>query len=381
MTASQPPDDPESTRSWASEPPQRSQTEPNKSDDRPDLPPTQSRQFDVSLKQVFERETRAALRLFVPELLHDPIGVSTINTEVSRVQTRQVDLLFRIEAEEPWILHLEAQSTPDPSLPLRLIDYNVAAQLQNEQPVHSGILLLRPEADHPCLTGQHTVYLPASAKRKPTIRIDYEVHRLWTMSVDDFLNGPVGLLPLAPLSDITLDQLASTLDTIQGRLGELNDPVRERELLGLTFLLLGLRREYFSAAYDQILRDRTMINWRDSLTAVHLFEEGHQAGILEGHQAGILEGRQAGILEGRQAGILEGSMAVARNALLNLGTRRFGAAEPATRALIESSDDLSALQSATEAILDINSWDELVAMIRPSPSDDAGGWDLKSTLE
>ncbi len=344
------------------DPNDETEPDPNQAPETPQPPPTQSRQFDVSFKQIFERETRAALRLFSSEPLTGPVSI--INTELSQVQTRQVDLLFKVEAEEPWIVHLEAQSTTDASLPARLTNYNASLHLHHEMAVRSSIILLRPEADHPKLSGRYIVHLPASIGGRETISLTYEVYRLWTMDVHDFLQGPIGLLPLAPLTNITLDQLTQTLDTIQQRLRALGNPVQERELLSLTNLMLGLRRDHFAAAYQQIARNRIMIDWRDSLTARMLIQEG----ILEGRQEGIQEGRQEGILEGRQEGILEG-LAVVRAMLLDLGTRRFGAAEPETQALIENSEDLDALRRAAGTILDVESWQELLATLRRALDD------------
>ena len=48
-----------------------------------------------------------------------------------------------------------------------------------------------------------------------------------------------------------------------------------------------------------------------------IYNQGHQAGVIEGHQAGVIEGHQAGVIEGHQAGVIEGE---ARGALKTLFT-------------------------------------------------------------
>lgn len=112
-----------------------------------------------------------------------------------------------------------------------------------------------------------------------TIRIRYDVYRLWTMDPAEFLQGPVGLLPLAPLADIHATELVPTLEQIEERLLEVEDRSQAHDLLGLTLMLLGLRTQFFPDAYEQIERIGNMIDWSESKTVKRWLEEGRQAGI------------------------------------------------------------------------------------------------------
>lgn len=62
---------------------------------------------------------------------------------------------------------------------------------------------------------------------------------------------------------------------------------------------------------------------------------------------------------------------MARASLRDLGERRFGASDASTRALIEACNDLEALRRATGSILDVNSWDELIAPLKAVDDDTA----------
>lgn len=67
---------------------------------------------------------------------------------------------------------------------------------------------------------------------------------------------------------------------------------------------------------------------------------------------------QAILEEGRSEGIVEGE----KKALLLLGTRRFGPPDAATRAAIVSLDSIGKLDQLTARLLDVSSWDELLAV-------------------
>ena len=61
------------------------------------------------------------------------------------------------------------------------------------------LVLLRKEANSPSLTGRYARYMPDG---RFTNRYDYHVVRLWQENADSFLNARIGLVPLAPLTDM-----------------------------------------------------------------------------------------------------------------------------------------------------------------------------------
>lgn len=75
------------------------------------------------------------------------------------------------------------------------------------------------------------------------------------------------------------------------------------------------------------------------------------------YQAILEEGEAAGQVQGRE----EGRAAEARNALLYLGTRRFGPPAAATEQAFSAVHDPDLLDSWLRRILDAESWDDLLA--------------------
>src|SRR4051812_40564147 len=123
--------------------------------------------------------------------------VEVLDADLSTV-TAQADKILRIPGSPPWLLHLELQSSRDPQLPRRALKYNVLLHERYGAPVHTVILLLRPEADFAGCTGR-VDYGPAAGG---SLDFHYQVLRLWQQPVEVVLEGGVGTLPLAPLSRV-----------------------------------------------------------------------------------------------------------------------------------------------------------------------------------
>jgi hypothetical protein len=66
---------------------------------------------------------------------------------------------------------------------------------------------------------------------------------------------------------------------------------------------------------------------------------------------------QAILEEGRE----EGQVTQTRRILLRQGSKRFGPAAPAVEAAIEGLSELARLEQLTERLLDVESWEELLA--------------------
>ncbi len=97
-----------------------------------------------------------------------------------------------------------------------------------------------------------------------------------------------------------------------------------------TFVLLGLRYE------ESVLRP--------------IFEGVQEMEESTTYQAILRKGQERGRCEG------------VRETLLLLGTRKFGSAAPeGARVAIEAITDPARLAALTERILDVNTWDELLA--------------------
>jgi predicted transposase YdaD len=102
--------------------------------------------FDATLKELVQ--TYAADWLAV--LDQAPSGPIEILTPDLSTLTAFTDIVLRTGDS---LMHLDFQSGPDPSLPRRVLLYNVLLHDAYDLPVHSIVILLRPRADRGDLTG------------------------------------------------------------------------------------------------------------------------------------------------------------------------------------------------------------------------------------
>lgn len=80
--------------------------------------------FDAASKYLFEADPAAWLAFFGIE----PGGlVSVVDTDLSTV-TSDADKVIRIDAAEPWLVHVEVQAGYDADLARRLLRYNVLSR-------------------------------------------------------------------------------------------------------------------------------------------------------------------------------------------------------------------------------------------------------------
>jgi len=289
--------------------------------------------FDATLKDLVEAYPRDWLAQLG---LADAGPASLIDADLSTVSA-EADKVIRVEDAMPWLLHLELQASRDPTLPRRVLKYNVLLHDRHELPVHSAVVLLRPEADHRELTGLYQ-YQPPPA-HGPT-GCCYEVVRLWQRPVEEVLQAGIGTLPLAPLCRVGPEALPAVVRRMEERLSGEAAPADQGKIWTATYILMGLR--YPPEMVAPLLRGvRAM---KESST--------YQAILAEGIERGIEQGIERGVEQGLSRG--------ARNSLLLVGTERFGPAGPAVRATIEATDNLHRLEELTRRVLHVSNWDELL---------------------
>jgi hypothetical protein len=77
-------------------------------------------------------------------------SVTVIDADLSTV-TAEADKVLMVDADPPYIVHIEPQSTYKPNMARRFMLYNVLIDNQTELSVRTIVLLLRPEADGPVM--------------------------------------------------------------------------------------------------------------------------------------------------------------------------------------------------------------------------------------
>lgn len=280
------------------------------------------RPYDASPRALIEGDPEGWLA-WVGLPVNGPI--QAIDTDVSTVLA-EVDKVLRIEAPSPWLAHFELQVSRDRRLPFRLLQYHALLLYRHELPVESTVVLLRPAADSPEMSGRLE---QRGATGGVTVSFGFRVVRLWERPVEELLGGGLGVLPLAPLAAVEPADLPEVIRRLDECFRREADPGSAAELWAATQLLLGLRYD------DDQIRGlvATMSWWRESST----------------YQAILDEGRT------------EGRVSEARRLLLALGTEKLGPPTATVMMALEDLDDLETLERLIRRILTAATWQELLA--------------------
>ncbi len=256
--------------------------------------------------------------------------VEVVEAELSTISLA-ADKVLRIMGAAPSLLHIEFQSRHDPTLPERTLHYSVVLHVRHKLPVRSAVLLLSEDADRSSITGILQYRLPDTGVY---LEFRYQVVRVWEKPVEEVLAGGLGTLPLAPLSNVTEEELPAVIERMKTRIDAEATPEQAGKLWTATNVLMGLRYE---AAFTQQLLQGVM-NMKESVT----------------YQAIVEEGRQ----EGRQ----EGRAEEARRLLLRQGGKRFGPPSEAVQSTLAGITTLETLEDLADRIIDVESWTELLGL-------------------
>ena len=138
-----------------------------------------------------------------------------------------------------WTSRSRAVTTP--ASPRRLLLYSDLLGYRHELPVRSVVVLLRREANAGTMTG--VLELRHAPGDVPYHTFRYEVVRLWQEPLAPLLAGPVGFLPLAPLTDEAEADLPGVVDHVVRRLRAETDRAEAAKMEVATFVLMGMRYE------------------------------------------------------------------------------------------------------------------------------------------
>ena len=251
--------------------------------------------------------------------------IQIIDADLATV-TAAADRVLRICEDPPWLAHLELQASRDPDLVPNLPVYNVLLERRHSALVRTFVVLLRRAADSPELTGTLQRGFPGEP---PYLVFRYGVVRVWQLPVETFLGGGLGILPLAPLSAVVEVELPDVIRRMDERISAEATSGEAGTLWTATDVLMGLRFPQETVA--QLLQG--VRRMKESVT----------------YQAIVEEGRVEGIVRARQ------------EVLLQLGRKRFGTPNPLSETALRSVTDPDRLARLIDALLDVSSWQELLA--------------------
>jgi predicted transposase YdaD len=285
--------------------------------------------YDVTTKALVEAHPLDWVRVFG----YAGTEATIIDADLATVTT-EADRVIRVERPVTYLFHQEFQAGRDALIPERLLRYNVLLRYRHLIPVHSAVVLLRPEADDPRFSGE--LVFPAvgpSGSESPSLTFRYDVFRLWRMPVEPFLHSGLGTLPLAPLANVGRNDLSAVVHEMNQQIQREATEAEAQLLWATTYILLGLR--WPTELADELLQG--VRGMRESATYQKILAEG------------VGEGRVEGRLEGE------------RRMLLRLGTNRFGEPSEVVRTTIEGITQLERLETLGLRLFSVESWAELLA--------------------
>ncbi len=281
--------------------------------------------YDATGKDLFEIEPAGFVSVLGQDRPQDRVQI--IDADLSSTVTTATDKLIRIDDEKPWLVMAELHSYWSGNLPYDLVKRWGLVVHRHRLPTSVAVMLLRPSADAPAMTGLFPQANPLGAPWD----FPFHVVRLWEVPVDRFLNGPLGLLPLAPLSKFDPADAARVKKVIEQRI-----KAEASDSLGLTLRtalvnLLALRYDECEIAF-----------WSDLMATLDI-----------SHTPLANMFRKEGRVEGR----IEGQIVM----FLEMGEDKLGEPADAVRATIQAITDEARIRQLRRRLPVVNSWDELLA--------------------
>jgi hypothetical protein len=256
-----------------------------------------------------------------------PELVRVIDADLSATVSTSTDKVIRVDDPEPWLVLVELQAAWDGDLPFDLLRRYGLLKHRHRLPVSCVVVLLRPEANTSAMTG--TFAQPDRLGRNWSF--PFHVVRVWETPAATFLRGPLALIPLAPVANVDQTDVPSVLSEVKGRAYREATRSHADTLWAAAIQLLALR-------YDEDSINR----WEDVMATLD---------ISKTPLANMF----------RKEGRVEGRVEEAREGILTQGTKRFGAITPEAKAAVGNITDLARLHALRDRLLDVNSWQELLA--------------------
>jgi len=178
-----------------------------------------------------------------------------------------------------WKVQLDFQSSAAAWKHADVMAYHALLFAHYHVPVHTIIILLRPEAAHVNMNGLLR-YAPRPGRGR--MEFGYEVARLWERPAEELLQADLGVAPLAVLGRLTAnvsqeDGLTLVARRLAERITKEAPADRARKLLTDAYLLTGLRLRRDAAA--RIFRGVRAMQESDTYLAI--LDEGQEKAMRE----------------------------------------------------------------------------------------------------
>jgi hypothetical protein len=278
--------------------------------------------FDATLKDLVQSHLPDYVRQFE---LTELGPFAPLNVDLSTISAA-TDIVLGHGDPPKTIVDLNFQASHDNDLASRVFVYNALLHHRFRAPVHSVVVLLRPEADDRRLTGRLRYQIRSL---RSSVRFAYAVVKVWQLPADRLLEGGLGIMPLATLGKfaggVSVEAgLAQIARQIVDRLSRQASPAVAAKLLTASYVLSGLR------VPEEVAKM-----------------------VFEGVQAMKESTTYQGI-------VAEGRVDEARRIILRQGKKKFGRPSAAVMAALENTSDLDRLERLSDRVLIASSWRELL---------------------
>ncbi len=226
------------------------------------------------------------------------------------------------------IVHAEFLSGRNPEQPEQSHWYNTILERRHRVPVWSVIVLIRPASDGPELTGTLEKTFPGRGQK---LWFKYDVIRVWLEPPQRLLTGGLPILPLAPVSNVTSEQLPEVLTAVAERLKR-EAPLELRKILWASMMIM-MGARYPREQVEEMIRGvATMVlgirGIEDSWVYQDILAEGEAKGIAE--------------------------------SLLRFGRKTLGVPDEGVTAAIMAMADRERLNNLIDRVPEVATWDELL---------------------
>ena len=189
--------------------------------------------FDVSAKELVWDGPAAWLERFGI----GPIGpVDVIDSDITAL-TAAADKVIKVGGPEPYLVNIELQSSHEKDLVETTWFRQAALFHRHRLPVLTVLVLLRRETNSPSFTGSFEIRMRDGWQ---TNQYNYRVVRMWGEDPEPYLTSGVNLVPLAPLTNVTEDELPALVHRMEERINAEPRP-NAVKLWTATYVLMGLR--------------------------------------------------------------------------------------------------------------------------------------------
>ena len=279
-------------------------------------------------------------------------GAKATGKLLTQFKKRTIDadaLVEAIQDEEQFLAHFEFQSTNDPSIAERLLEYNFEARRVHKLPVYSCVIYLKSDGKVP--KPPLVWKIPGGREVLRFQYISIELGELFTEEIRR--TGRVGLLPL-----LILTKDGARHEVVEEVITGL-EVAEQYNLLPITKLLASL---VLKSEADQNWLERRFAVLDEILRNTPAYQKILKEGRAEGLEKGLEKGRQE---------VLQRELQRQREALLDVVRTRFPMMERQAKRHVEYIEDTSILlrliikmttvptaEEATQLLLDVHGDEE-----------------------